>query len=141
MAFFLELSTGKLQKCQKHNVFDAKSLQTVELPTGSSKYVQNRGLFKKHRILRNKIKPHVFCHFLWSSNVNLTFFLELDNDLHKSMGAFNWEFKTMELRAQNAQLAGGPKMIQRICGVFDKLRESYQKLQKLCISPGARMLI
>ena len=32
--------------------------------------------------------------------------------------------KNMELRVQNAQLAGGPKMIQRICGVFDKLRGS-----------------
>ena len=63
MAFFLELSIGKLQKCQKHNVFDAKSLQTVELPTGSSKYVQNRVLFRKHRILRNIIK-HT-CFFSW----------------------------------------------------------------------------
>ena len=51
IAFLLELSTGKLQKCQKHTVFDAKSLQTVELPTGSSKYVKNWVLFKKHRIL------------------------------------------------------------------------------------------
>ena len=36
--------------------FDTKSLQTWELPTGSSKYVQNLVLFKKHRILRYKIK-------------------------------------------------------------------------------------
>ena len=125
MTCLLELSTGKLQKCKKRCAFVAKSLQTVELPTGSSKYVKNRVLFKKHRILRNKIKPHVFCHFLWSSNVNLTFFLELDSDLHKSMGAFNWEFKTMELRARNAQLWGGAKMIQRISDFFDKLNASY----------------
>ena len=67
----------------------------------------------------------------------MTFFLELDSDLHKSMGAFNWEFKTMELRAQNAQLAGGAKMVQRICRVFDELRESYQELKKSCENPGS----
>ena len=39
------------------NVFDTKSLQIGELPTGSSKYVPNRGIFEKHCILRNKIKP------------------------------------------------------------------------------------
>ena len=141
MTFLLELSTGKLQKCQKHDVFDAKSLQTVELPTGSSKYVQNRGLFRKHRILRHKIKPRVFCHVHWSSNVNLTFFLELDSDLHKSMGAFNWEFKTMELRARNAQLPGGAKMVQRISTFFDKLRESPMEIGHLNeSSPGNRPL-
>ena len=57
MTCLLELSSGKLQKCQKRNVFEAKSLQTVELLTGISKYVQNRDIFKKHRILRNQIKP------------------------------------------------------------------------------------
>ena len=73
MTFLLELSTGKLQKCQKHNAFDAKSLQTWELPSGSSKYVKNRVLFRKRRILCNKIKPVCFAPFPWSSNVNLTF--------------------------------------------------------------------
>ena len=91
MTCLLELSTGKLQKCKKRGVFDAKSLQTVELPTGSSKYVQNRVLFRKHRILHNKIKPQCFAPFPWSSNVNLTFFLQLDSDLHKCMGALDWE--------------------------------------------------
>ena len=38
--------------------------------------------------------------------------------------------KTMELRTQNAQLVGGPKMMQRICRVFDKLRGSYQEFGK-----------
>ena len=75
MTCLLELSTGKLQKCKKHCVFDAKSLQNVELPTGTSKYVKNRVLFRKHRILRNKIKPQCFASFQWSSNVNLTFFM------------------------------------------------------------------
>ena len=91
MAFFLELSTGKLQKCKKHNVFDAKSLQTVELPTGSSKYDKNHVLSGKHRILRNKIKPQCFASFPRSSNLNLCIFLRLNIDLHKSMGALNWE--------------------------------------------------
>ena len=50
----LDWEIAKMQK--KHGVFDAKSLQTVELPTGSSKYVKNRVLFRKHRILRYKIK-------------------------------------------------------------------------------------
>ena len=45
--------------------------------------------------------------------------------------------KTMELRAQNAQLAGGAKMVQRICKVFDELRESYQELKKSCENPGS----
>ena len=31
-----------MQKCQKHYVLDTKSLQVVELPTGTPKYVQNR---------------------------------------------------------------------------------------------------
>ena len=75
MTCLLELSTGKLQKCKNHSVFDAKSLQTVELPTGSSKYVKNRVLFRKHRISRNNIKPQCFAPFPWSSNVNLPFFL------------------------------------------------------------------
>ena len=91
MAFFLELSTGKLQKRKKRCVFDAKSLQTWELPTGSSKYVQNRVLFRKHRILRNKIKPSRFAQFPWSSNLNLCIFLRLNIDWHKSMVALNWE--------------------------------------------------
>ena len=43
----------------------------------------------------------------------------------------------MELRAQNAQLAGGAKMMQRICSVFDKLRESYQEPEKSCENPGS----
>ena len=63
MTCLLELSTGKLQKCKKHNVSGAKSLQTVELPTGSSKYVQHWVLFRKHRILRHKIKPRCFASF------------------------------------------------------------------------------
>ena len=91
MTCLLELSTGKLQKCKKRSVFDAKSLQTVELPTGSSKYVKNRVLFRKHHILRNKIKPQCFAPFPWSSNLNLCIFLRLNIVLHKSMGALNWE--------------------------------------------------
>ena len=75
MICLLEHSTGKLQKCKKRYVFDVKSLQTWELPTGSSKYMKNRVLFRKHRILRNKIKPQCFAPFPWSSNVNLTSFL------------------------------------------------------------------
>ena len=66
LTFFLELSTGKLQKCQKRCVFDAKSLQTWELLTGSSKYVKNHVLFRKHRIVFyvTKLSHCVLHHFL-----------------------------------------------------------------------------
>ena len=56
VAFVLELSTGKLQKFKKHNLFDTKSLQIGELPTRNPKFIKNRVLFRKHRILRYKIK-------------------------------------------------------------------------------------
>ena len=92
LAFVLELSTGKLQKCKKHSLFDTKSLQIGELPTGSSKYVKNRVIFEKHRILHNKIKPSRFAQFPWSSNLNLSIFLQLSIDLHKNRGAFGWFF-------------------------------------------------
>ena len=92
LAFVLELSTGKLQKCKKRYLVDTKSLQIGELPTGSSKYVQNWVLFRKHNILRNKIKPLRFAQFPWSSNLNLSIFLQLSIDLHKNRGALNWDF-------------------------------------------------
>ena len=103
LAFVLELSTGKLQKCKKHSLFDAKSLQTVELPTGSSKYVQNRVIFEKHRILRNKIKPSRFAQFPWSSNLNLSISLELSNVSHKSIGALDWD-SSCEQKVWSSQL-------------------------------------
>ena len=92
LAFVLELSTGKLQKCKKHGLFDTKSLQIGELPTGSSKYVKYWVLFRKHRILRNEIKPSRFAQFPWSSNLNLSISLELSDDLHKNCEALNWDF-------------------------------------------------
>ena len=109
LAFVLELSTGKLQECQKRDLFDTKSLQIGELPTGSSKYVPNQILFRKHHILRNKIKSSCFAQFPWSSNLNLSIFLQLSVDFSKNCGALNWDFfceKDMELRTQNAQLVG-----------------------------------
>ena len=56
-----------------------------------------------------------------------------------SAGNFQVE-KSMELGAQNAQLAGNAKMVQRICRVFEKLRESYQELRKSCKNPEALIL-
>ena len=104
LAFVLELSTGKLQTCKKRYLFDTKSLQIGELPTGSSKYVQNWVLFRKHRILRNKIKPSCFAQFPWSSNLNLSIFLQLSIDLHKNWGAPNWDlFMWKNHRAQNSE--------------------------------------
>ena len=60
LAFVLELSTGKLQKCKKHNVFSTNSLSVWELPTGNPTFVKNWVLFRKHRILRNIIKRTCF---------------------------------------------------------------------------------
>ena len=92
LAFVLELSTGKLQKCKKRNIFDTKSLQIGELPTGSSKYVKNLVLFGKHNILRNEIKPSCFAQFPWSSNLNLSIVLQLSIDLHKKLWSYQLDF-------------------------------------------------
>ena len=40
----IKYESNNCKKCKEHVGFDAKSLQTVELPTGSSKYVKNRYL-------------------------------------------------------------------------------------------------
>ena len=110
LAFVLELSSGKLQKCKKHYLFDTKFLQVGELPTGSSKYVPNQILFRKRRILRNKIKPSCFAQFPWSSNLNLSIFLELSNDLHENWGAPNWDlFSCKNHRAQNSECTASLK--------------------------------
>ena len=104
LTFVLELSTGTLQKCKKHSLFDTKSLQIGELPTGSSKYVPNRVLFRKRRILRNRIKPSYFAQFPWSSNLNLSIFLQLSIDLHKNCGAIIWNsFLWKKHGAQNSK--------------------------------------
>ena len=112
-SFHSKLAFVKLQKCntKKLYLFDTKSLQIGELPTGSSKYVQNWIIFRKHRILRKIIKTLCFAQFPWSSNLNLSISLELSIDLHKNCGALNWDFfceKAMELRTQNAQLPWYP---------------------------------
>ena len=60
MAFFLELSTGKLQKCKKTQRFWNEFLKFVPASIWNPKIVKNWVLFRKHRILRNIIKTHVF---------------------------------------------------------------------------------
>ena len=137
MTFLFELSTGKLQKCKKRSVSDAKSLQTVELPTGSSKYVRNWVLFRKHRILRYKIKPHGFWHFPWGSSDNLSLSLRLDSDLHKSMGAFSWEFyREKKHGAQSSECTAcgesknGPANLQGVRQIQGKLKGTQKIMQK-----------
>ena len=60
MTCFLKLSTGKLNKCKKHEVFDMKILKFVPASIRSPKFIENWVLFRKHRILRNIIKTHLF---------------------------------------------------------------------------------
>ena len=107
--------------------------------TGSSKYVKNQVLFRKHRILRNKIKAPCFAAFPWSSNVNLCIFLRLNIDLHKSMGAVSWDLANGKNRgALNLKCiawGGDAKMIQWIC------RGKLSGTQTGCIFLGAWMLI
>ena len=67
----------------------------------------------------------LICLFPFGSTVICTKVWEL------SAGNFHAK-KNMELRTQNAQLAGCAKMVQRICRVFDKLRENYQEFGKKC---------
>jgi len=55
----------------KHNVFDQTKLSFVELSIGKWKSTRNRQLFRKHRILRIKIKTLFFGLLSWRSELNL----------------------------------------------------------------------
>jgi len=64
----------------KRCVFDQTKLSSVELSIGKRKLVQNQYMFRKHRILRIKIKTLFSGVFSWSSELNLHSFMEFDKE-------------------------------------------------------------
>ena len=87
---FLELLVLNLQFYKKHIVFLSSGVPVVW--SFVLERVQNQSLFRKHRILRIKIKPLFLCHFPWSSELNLHNSTKLDKEHTWNSGALSWEW-------------------------------------------------
>ena len=72
-------------------VFGGKKLSLVEPSSGTRKYVKNRCVFGKCRVLRIKIKSLVLARFPWSFTLNLASCVSLVRILYESCGAFVWK--------------------------------------------------
>ena len=73
------------------NPFLAEKISLVEPSSGTRKYVKNRPIFGKCRVLRIKIKSLVSARFPWSFTLNLSGCARLVRILHESCGAFVWK--------------------------------------------------
>ena len=60
----------------------------VEPLSGTRKYVKNRPIFGKCRVLRIKIKSLVSARFPWGFTINLPGCVKLVKILHENCGAF-----------------------------------------------------
>ena len=79
LSLFVQIpGSSRLGNCKnaKNTVFLTRNPYRMwSFQLGAQNMSKIGSFFRKHRILRYKIKTRVFWHFPWSSNVKLTFFL------------------------------------------------------------------
>ena len=92
---FLELLVLNLQFYKKHSVFLSSGVPVVW--SFVLERVQNQSLFRKHRILRIKIKPLRFDNFTWSSKLKAYVFFKNWRKMNSCTQ------KVVELRAGNGR--------------------------------------
>ncbi len=89
---FWELSFKQMKNAITHCIFEHETWSYVELSIGKWNQVPNQYMFRKHRILRIKIKPLFLGLFLCRSELNLHISLSLMRNLPKSRGALSWDW-------------------------------------------------
>ena len=119
-----------IEKNDKTPRFLTSSVNSCGASNWELKKVQNQRLFRKHRILRIKIKTLFLGLFSWSSEFNLYVRTQPIWILHKNRGASNWEWTPQKNHGAH----------DRICtadGEANRFSHKLQAFWQIKIRPGA----